>query len=83
MVTDSIRMEAPAAQTELGFLKGAKVGDVRESSLFPSLDCDVEWKCIFHSKDGRWGWAARVKGQFLMKVEIEEKDGMLVLTEKE
>lgn len=83
MTTDTIRLEAPAAQKELEFLRGAKVGDVRESKLFPSLDCDIEWKCMFHSKDGRSGWDARVMGQFLMKVTVEEKNGVLVLVEKE
>lgn len=41
-----MRLDAPAAKTELALLQVTKVGDKRDSPLLPALDADVVWTCV-------------------------------------
>lgn len=81
-MSDTIRIEAPAAQKELEFLKDAKVGDIRKSMLLPAIAGELKWACVWIGKK-KWIWEARFLGQLVKKVEIVESDTALTLTEKE
>jgi hypothetical protein len=80
--TDSLRVEAPAAQAELTWLLAVKVGDTRSGVLFPAFETPVEWVCT-EVGIAHWEFTAQFCGLPLCGVRIEPREGMLVLTMKE
>lgn len=42
---ESLRLESPAARTEMARLEQVQVGDIREGVFLPALDVGVEWVC--------------------------------------
>lgn len=77
---DAIRLEAPAAKTELELLKDIKVGEKRQSPLFPALEVDIEWFCTKAEAD-YWEFEARFLKQLVYRVAITVEADMLVLKE--
>lgn len=45
MTSDTMRIDAPAAELELALLRTMKVGEVRRGELIPALPLDMEWTC--------------------------------------
>lgn len=79
---DSMRLEAPAAQKELEWLKGLKVGDKRESILFPAFEVGMEWVCTAVEAT-RCELEGRFFGQLVYAAVIEVGAEFLTLTVKE
>lgn len=75
---DAIKLEAPAAQGELMLLESMKVGDARQSVLFPALDGLVEWT-LTHTSGDRWEFAGRFFGQPLYRLVIRKDAALLTL----
>jgi len=82
MPDDFLRLDAPAAQTELALLRAVKVGDVRNSPFFPAIPTSVKWTCLT-AGDVRWEFEALFCGEPLMRVEIAELPSRLVLSIQE
>lgn len=82
MARDMILLEAPAAQEELIFLRAVKVGDTRQSPLFPALDSELEWTCTA-ATDSRWEWEVRFVNQLVFTAVMEIVASMLTLDVKE
>jgi len=75
---DALKLESPAAQAEWKLLLETKVGDTRQSPLFPALDVPIEWACT-STDHGCWEFAGRFLGQYLYTVKIGVNAGMLTL----
>lgn len=75
---DAIKLEAPAAQGELTLLLSMKVGDTRQSVLFPALDGLLEWTLTSVVGDC-WTFAGRFFGQPLYTLVIRKDAALLTL----
>lgn len=79
---DAIRLESPAAQEELRYLKTLKAGDVRTGVFLPALEVGVEWVCQHATKD-RWEFDGTFFGQPVFHLVIRVDAALLTLEVQE
>jgi len=80
---DSMRLESPAAQEELKYLKTLKAGDVRTGVLLPALEVGMEWTLVLETSGNRWEFDGTFFGQPLYHLVIRTDAAMLTLEVQE
>ena len=81
MMRDKIRLDAPAAQKELAFLRALKLGEIRREPLLPALTVGMEWVCVAIQEHPTefWKFDGKFFGQWVFTAKIAVDAGMLTL----